>query len=68
MDLSQKVEFDESKSCKLPDGKVMKEIDNDGYKYLGILEGATILNTQMKKKVRDEYFRWVKKVAKSQWW
>ena len=50
---------------KLPDGKVMKEIDDDGYKYLGILEGATIMNKEMKLKVRNEYLRRVKCVAKS---
>ena len=50
---------------KLPDGKVMKEIDDDGYKYLGILEGATIMNKEMKVKVRNEYLRQVKCVAKS---
>ena len=50
---------------KLPDGKVMKEIDDDGYKYLGILEGATIMNKEMKVKVWNEYLRRVKCVAKS---
>ena len=49
----------------LPNGEVMKEVDKEGYKYLGVLEGADILNRDMKEKVRKEYLRRVKLVAKS---
>ena len=49
----------------LPSGDVMKELDENGYKYLGVIEGADIMNREMKKKVKDEYLRRVKLVAKS---
>ncbi|KXJ06748.1 hypothetical protein AC249_AIPGENE17286, partial [Exaiptasia diaphana] len=43
----------------------MSEMDESGYKYLGVLEGADIMQKEMKQKVRDEYLRRVKLVAKS---
>ena len=49
----------------MPDGQVMKEVDEKGYKYLGILEGADIRTTEMKELVKKEYLRRVKAVAKS---
>ena len=49
----------------LPDGELMKEIDESGYKYLGVLEGASIMDREMKEKVGKEYLRRVKLVAKS---
>ena len=49
----------------LPSGEAMKELDEIGYKYLGVLEGADIMNREMKKKVKEEYLRRVKLVAKS---
>ena len=49
----------------LPNGELMKEIDSEGYRYLGVLEGADIMNREMKDKVRKEYLRRVKLVAKS---
>ena len=49
----------------LPSGEAMKELDENGYKYLGVLEGADIMNREMKKKVKEEYLRRVKLVAKS---
>ena len=50
---------------ELPDGRIMEEVDNDGYKYLGVLEGADIMQKEMKEKVKTEYLRRVKLVAKS---
>jgi hypothetical protein len=49
----------------LPDGQMMKEVDESGYKYLGVLEGADIMQKEMKEKVKKEYLRRVKAVAKS---
>ena len=49
----------------LPSGEIMKEVDANGYRYLGVLEGAGIMNKEMKKKVKEEYLRRVKLVAKS---
>ena len=50
---------------ELPNGEMMKEVDANGYKYLGVLEGADIKNREMKDKVSGEYLRRVKLVAKS---
>ena len=50
---------------ELPNGKMMKEVSEEGYRYLGVLEGASILNKEMKGMVKGEYLRRVKLVAKS---
>jgi len=55
----------ECEGIDLPTGDMMKELDDNGYKYLGILEGAKILQKKMKEKVEKEYLRRVKLVAKS---
>ena len=41
----------------LPSGDLMKEVDEEGYKYLGVLQKDGHLDTEMKTKVEDEYFR-----------
>ena len=51
---------------ELPSGEVMKDVDQDGYKYLGVLQTDVIMTKEMKKKVGDEYFRRVKLLLKSQ--
>ena len=48
----------------LLDGQMMGEVDETGYKYLGVLEGADIMQ-EMKEKERQEYMKRVKLVAKS---
>ncbi len=55
-----------SKGVVLPDGEVMKEVEVDGYKYLGVLESEDIMMKEMKEKVRKEYLRRVKAAAGSQ--
>ena len=50
---------------ELPDGKVMQEVEDGGYKYLGVLEGACMMTKEMKEKVTKEYVRRVKLVAGS---
>ena len=50
---------------QLPDGRMMEELDDGGYKYLGILEGADIKQKEMKEKIKKEYLRRVKLVSKS---
>ena len=42
------------------DGQVMGELDENGYKYLGALEGADLMQKQMREKVKQEYLRRVK--------
>ena len=49
----------------LPDGQRIKEVDEDGYKYLGVLEGASIKTKEMKEMIRKEYLRRVRRVARS---
>ena len=42
---------------ELPSGEKIREIEADGYKYLGILEYDRIKGQEMKDKFRKEYFR-----------
>ena len=49
----------------LPNGERMKSVEDEGYKYLGILEMDKIMESEMKKLVRIEYLRRVKLVLKS---
>ena len=56
-----------SEGITLPDNlqiRGMKE-NNDGYKYLGVLEVEGIKHLEMKELVRKEYFHRVKKILKS---
>ena len=62
MEAGMKVECD---GIELPDGQLIKEVDDDGYKYLGVLEGARIKTKEMKELVKKEYLRRVKLVARS---
>ena len=36
---------------ELPSGEVMKDVDQEGYKYLGILQTDVMMTKEMKKKV-----------------
>ena len=49
----------------LPTGEVMKTIDDEGYKYLGILELDEIMEKRMKDKFMNEYYRRLRLVLKS---
>ena len=49
----------------LPSGETIKHIDEDGYKYLGILEFDSVKEKKMKEAFATEYFRRVKLVCKS---
>ena len=49
----------------LPKEDFMRDDDENGYKNLGVLEGAAIKNEEMKEKVRSEYLRQVKMLASS---
>ena len=59
-----------TEGIELPDGKRMREVNLDGYKYLGVLQLDSIMNREMKVKVKNEYksqkFRRVKKLLRSQ--
>ena len=49
----------------LPSSEKIREKEEDGYKYLGILEYDRVKEQQMKDKFRNEYFRREKLILKS---
>jgi hypothetical protein len=56
----------ESKGIDLPNGETIKVLEeNEGYKYLGILEYDKLKSCEMKEILRNEYFRRMKKILKS---
>ena len=55
----------ESEGVTMPDGKVLKDLGDDGYRYLGILESDKILHAEMKEQTSKEYLRRLKKILKS---
>ena len=54
-----------SSRIELPDDQHIGEIEEEGYKYLGILQLDQTLNTNMKGKITSEYIRRVKKLCRS---
>ena len=48
------------------EGKRMREVKLDGYKYLGVLQLDSIMYSEMKENVRSEYIRRVKRLLRSQ--
>ena len=51
---------------ELSSGEVMAELESDkGYKYLGILEADDIMHTDMKDKIKKEYYRRVRQLTSS---
>ena len=58
-----KVEFD---GMSLPNDDQMHHLEDEGYKYLGILEASNILHTEMKTLVSKEFVRRARKILKSQ--
>ena len=44
---------------------MIREIDENGHKYLGVLEAEDIFEKEMKEKLKSEYFRRVKLLAQS---
>jgi hypothetical protein len=50
---------------ELPSGEMMKEVDENGYKYLGVLQTEEVMDKEMKRRVREEYLRRVRLLAKS---
>ena len=51
----------------LPGGGMIKSLDDgNGYKYLGVLESCDILHNNMKQQMRQEYFRRLRLVLRSQ--
>ena len=54
-----------SEGIKLPDGEVMKQVRQEGYTYLGIIELDKIKETEMKEKITKEYKRRQRLILKS---
>ena len=50
---------------QLPDGNNIKNIDETGYKYLGIIEGEEIKHQEMNEKIKKEYIKRLKAILKS---
>ena len=44
-----------TEGLELPDGKRMREVSLDGYKYLGVLQLDSTMNRELKEKVKSEY-------------
>uniref|UniRef100_A0A1X7TDD6 Reverse transcriptase domain-containing protein n=1 Tax=Amphimedon queenslandica TaxID=400682 RepID=A0A1X7TDD6_AMPQE len=54
-----------SEGIILPSGDVVKEIEEEGYRYLGILEKDEILSQTMKEKIMGEYYRRLRLILRS---
>ena len=54
-----------SEGIELQDGERMKEVDQEGYKYLGVLQLDKTMNKEMKKNIGNEYISRVKLICKS---
>ena len=54
-----------SEGIKLPDGKVMKQVGQEGYPYLGMIELDKLKETEMKEKITKEYKRRQRLILKS---
>ena len=54
-----------SEGIKLPDGEMMKQVGQEGYTYLGIIELDKIKETEMKEKITKEYKRRQRLILKS---
>ena len=62
MKRGKKVRFD---GITILDGRIMREIEEEGYKYLGILKVDMMREKEMKKRFVKEYKRRLKLVSKS---
>ena len=57
--------IEKSEEVKLPDGQVMKQVGQEGYTYLGIIELDRTKETEMKEKITKEYKRRQRLILKS---
>ena len=55
----------ECNGIRIGSGEVIGEVDDDDYKYLGIMERSDICQKQMKRSVKIEYFKRVRSALKS---
>ena len=60
-------QYHASEGISLPSGELIKPIEVfSSYKYLGILESSDVLHTKMTGKIRQDYFRRLHLILKSQ--
>ena len=62
----KKVKICDMEDIEIPDGQPMKQIEESGYKYLGIIQDNEIKTQVMKDKIRTEYLWRVRNLAKSE--
>jgi hypothetical protein len=55
----------EDEGIRMPDGQLIKDLGEEPYKYLAILEADKMKMEDMKQKVRKEYYRRIRKVLES---
>lgn len=55
----------EDTGITMPDEQVIKDLDEEPYKYLGVLETDRIKMDEMKDKIRKEYYKRIRKVLES---
>ena len=63
--ITRKGKRERSDGVELPSGEVMKDVSEEGYKYLGVLQNESMMNRVMKARIKEEYLRRVKLLAKS---
>ena len=51
-----------SDGISLPDNDIMRSLEEEGCKYLRIIEMDDVKHGEIKKKLKKEYFRWVRKI------
>ena len=54
-----------SEGISIPNAKMMRNIEEGGYKYLGILEADGVKHEEMKGQIKNEYIRRVRNILKS---
>ena len=54
-----------TEGIELPSGDIIKDIDKEGYKYLGILEFDSLREKSMIRNFQSEYFRKSRLVMRS---
>ena len=54
-----------TEGIQLPDGSTIKDIEEEGYKYLGVIQADTIDHQSMKDKAKKEYIQRLKSIMKS---
>ena len=58
----KKGEIMKSDGIQFPNDKVIKSLEGESYKYLGVLEADEVMVNEMKDKVKKKYYRRVRKV------